>query len=73
MPRKNVEYIPVTRKPRTRLALISPRRRSMRSGTIGFAMRASSARNAAISATARPPIPSTCADVQPCVVASMIA
>ena len=49
MPRKKVEYMPVTRKPLTRLALISPRTRRMRSGMIGFRMRASSARNAAIS------------------------
>ena len=73
MPRKNVEYIPVTRKPRTRLALISPRTRRMRSGMIGFSMRASSATNAAMSTAARPPVPSTWADVQPWVVAATIA
>ena len=40
---------------------------------IGFSIRASSVMNAAISATARPPIPSTLEDVQPWLVASTIA
>ena len=40
---------------------------------IGFSMRASSARNAAISSAASAPMPSTWADVQPWVVASTIA
>ena len=40
---------------------------------IGFSMRASSAMNAAMSTAARAPIPSTCADVQPWVVAETIA
>ena len=73
MPRKKVEYIPVTSKPRTRLALTSPRRRRMRSGMIGFSMRASSARNAAISTAATAPKPSTWAEIQPWFVASTIA
>ena len=40
---------------------------------IGFSMRASSATNAAISTAASTPMPSTCGDVQPWVVASTIA
>ena len=70
---KNVEYMPVTSTPRMRLALTSPRRRRMRSGRIGLSMRASSVTNAAISRAARPPMPSTSADVQPCAVTDTIA
>ena len=58
--------MPVTRNPRTRLALTSPRSRRIRSGMIGFSIRASSARNAAISTAASPPNPSTCEESQPC-------
>ena len=65
------EYIPVTRKPRTRLALISPHRRRMRKGMIGLWMRASRARNPAMSATARPPKPRTWDEIQPWLVASI--
>ena len=73
MPRKNVEYIPVTSRPLTRLALTSPGSRRIRSGMIGFWMRASRVMNAAISTAARPPKPSTWTEVQPWLVASTIA
>ena len=56
-----------------RLALTSPRTRRMRSGMIGFSIRASSAMNAAISTAATAPIPSTCAEPQSWVVAETIA
>ena len=50
-----------------------PRTRRMRSGMIGFWMRASSARNAAISTAATAPMPSTGRETHPWFVASTIA
>jgi hypothetical protein len=69
VPRKNVEYIPVTRNPRTALEPIRPRRRRMRSGMIGFSIRASIVRNAPINTIARAPKPSTWDEPQPWLVA----
>ena len=73
VPRKNVEYMPVTRTPRTRLALTRPSRRRTRSGRIGFSIRASTQTNAAISTAASAPMPSTSTDSQPWVETPMIA
>ena len=73
MPRKNVEYMPVTRNPRTTLEAIRPRRRRIRRGMIGFSIRDSRTRNAASRATAIAPKPSTWVETQPSAVAWMIA
>ena len=69
MPRKNVEYIPVTSRPRIRFALTRPRELKIRIGMIGFATRFSTTRNVVISAAAIAPKPRTGADIQPCAVA----
>ena len=56
--------MPVISMPRTRLEPISMRNRRMRSGMIGLARRASSARKAPSSASDAPPTPSVRADMQ---------
>jgi len=73
VPRKNVEYIPVTRNPRTTLELIRPCSRRIRSGMIGFSIRDSTVRKAPISAIAMAPNPSTWDEPQPWLVACTIA
>ena len=57
--------MPVTSRPRTRLEPISMRSRRIRSGMIGLAMRASSARKAPSSASEAPPTPSVRAESSP--------
>ena len=73
MPRKNVEYIPVTMNPRTMLEPIRLRTCSRRSGMIGFSIDDSSSRKQTINTTATAPKPMTSGEPQPWAVASTIA
>ena len=66
-------YIPAISMPRTTLEAIRLRILKIRSGMIGFSMRDSQVKNAASSASATAPKPSTWIDVQPWAVAWTIA
>jgi len=62
---KKVVNIPVASSARAALAPVRLRMRRIRSGRIGFSSRASSQTKAARRATAAPPRPSVCTEVQP--------